>query len=109
MADDWLAIASQEVAYIPVDILIEACGHARRTCHHHGKIIPTIVAYSDPVIDQRRRSLNAARAAQMELIPKEFVQRWTPTEEEIEAIKRQTAANLDADRGATRRSSDWPE
>lgn len=109
MADDWLAIAAQEVAYIPLDVFHDACAHARRTCHHHGRIVPTIVAYSDPVIEQRRKHVSAMQ--ELALTPQkiEVPKAWLPTQEELEAIKAQTAASLSAGRPSTFRAGDWPE
>lgn len=104
MAEDWLAIAAREVAYIPSDILVDACAHARRTCHHHGKIVPTIIAYADPIIEQRRILIRSSQgeAKQLELRNPE---RWVPEPGELDALKEQAAREVERTRSALNRKA----
>lgn len=42
-ATEWLAVAAGEVANMRPTVLKAACAEARKTCTHHGQIIPTIL------------------------------------------------------------------
>ena len=46
-AEDWLAVAAQEVMAYPPGILSAACLSARRSCTHHAQIVPHIVAEAE--------------------------------------------------------------
>jgi hypothetical protein len=92
-ADDqqaWLRVAAKELAHLPPDILADACAKARRTCTHHGQIVPAIIKESADWIALRK---NAARNSEpVEALPKP--DRWVPEPGELERIKAEAAANL---------------
>lgn len=50
------------LADIPGDIFADACGHVRRTVDHPSRIVPAIIAFSDPLIAERERRLRLAQA-----------------------------------------------
>lgn len=68
-AEMWLRAAAQSVNHYPFDILREAAANARRTCDHHSKIVPAIVAAAEPDLVQRRRlaSYNPPRPRLVEI------------------------------------------
>lgn len=95
-AHAWLMTASDEIAYIPSDILADACAVARRTCTHHGQIVPTIIREAEEHLSARRR-LHAAIAPAPADAPKIAApDPWHPTPEELEQLKAEAAASLRA-------------
>lgn len=95
-AHAWLMTASDEIAYIPSDILADACTVARRTCTHHGQIVPTIIREAEEHLGARRR-LHAAIAPAPADAPKlNSPEPWRPTPEELEQLKAEAAASLRA-------------
>lgn len=95
-------VAAGEVAHIHTDLLTEACAEARRTCTHHGQIVPKIVKETADRMDARRREQQAREALERDernrreqaALPKPA--KWEPTAEEIEQIKREAAERLKA-------------
>lgn len=110
MAEEWLTVAAQEVSYIPVDILRNACADARRTCHHHGRIVPAVIAYADPIIEQRSKAVAAERASRQP-DRRDAIKHdpWIPTREELDELARRAAADLAAERGTTPPPPPWPD
>lgn len=90
----WLRIAARELAHMPGDLMADGCAHARKTCTHHAQIVPAIVKHTEDRLAQRRKL--AAPEPKREALPKP--ERWQPTAEELEAIKREAAASLSARR-----------
>jgi hypothetical protein len=94
-AQAWLTIASRELSYLPPDLLANGCEQARRTCTHHGQIVPTIIKATDEMMALRRDM--AARANRKPALPKPGTgESWTPLPGELERIKREVAENLRA-------------
>lgn len=95
-------VAAGEVAHIHADLLTEACAEARRTCTHHGQIVPKIVKETADRMDARRREESARqqlaederRRREQAALPK--AAKWEPTADEIEQIKREAAERLRA-------------
>lgn len=42
-ADEWLMVAAGDLAGHKTKLLKAACAEARKTCTHHGQIVPTIL------------------------------------------------------------------
>ena len=42
-ATEWLTVAANEVQGIPLPVLRQAAAEARKTCTHHGQIVPAIL------------------------------------------------------------------
>lgn len=101
-ARDWLMVAAGEVSHIHADLLTDACAEARRTCTHHGQIVPKIIKETEERMDARRREQQAREALEREernrreqaALPKPDP--WHPTDEEIEQIKAEAAERLKA-------------
>lgn len=43
-AHEWLTVAATELAHMGPATLAAACREARKTCTHHGQIVPAILA-----------------------------------------------------------------
>lgn len=101
-ARDWLRVAAMEVAHVPADMLRDACSEARRTCTHHGQIVPAIIKYAGPALEESRKAERRKREwnAEMSNLRRQLPQpdRWRPTDEELEEVKREAARLLRADR-----------
>lgn len=95
-AHAWLTIAVGEVAHLPRDILEIGCTAARRTCTHHGQIVPAILRESEDLLASRRRT--AAR----DTIPEDRhlppPDQWHPTREELDELKGRLTRKLKAER-----------
>ena len=96
-AGDWLRVAAGEVGYIPIEILTDACAHARRTCDHHSKIVPAIIAHADAEIRDRERFI-ARQAEYAPALPSP--PQWVPEPGELDAIKADIAAQFPSNRDA---------
>jgi hypothetical protein len=73
-----------DVLELPVDILRDACQHARRTADHHSKILPAIFAYAEPEIAERISHIKImAPIKDLAIEPP----KWTPNDDELAAIK----------------------
>lgn len=101
-ARDWLRVAAGEVAHIHTDLLVEACASARRSCTHHGQIVPRIIKETEERMDLRKREQLAREALardernrrEQAALPKPDP--WRPSAEEIEQVKREAAERLKA-------------
>ena len=89
----WLTVAAGEVKHLPRDILEAACAEARKTCTHHGQIIPAILKEGEERLRNRRKIVRADP-----LPPERQIEqhRWAPTREELEAIRAEAVKNLRA-------------
>lgn len=94
-ADAWLRVAAQEVADLPLELIDEGCRAARRTCTHHAQIVPTIIRETEERLAIMRK---LAGPVERETIALPAADRWRPDAAELEAIKRNVAANLSATR-----------
>ena len=93
-ARDWLRVAANEIAYIPLGILTDACSETRRTATHHAQIVPGIIKFAEPMLARRASIEEAAyRPVALPAPPP-----WQPTPKEIEAIKADVARSLSAAR-----------
>lgn len=90
----WLRVAAGEVRHLPPDLLAEGCAAARRSCTHHGQIVPTILKETDERMASRRK-LAAPVPKERRLAAPEP---WQPTAEELAELKRKATANLSAGR-----------
>lgn len=89
----WLRVAARELSDLPPDLLASGCAEARRTCTHHGQIVPTIIKATSEMMALRRDM--ARRAERKPALPKPGEgARWTPLPGELEAIKREVAEKL---------------
>ncbi len=95
-ARDWLRVAGQEIAYLPLDILRDACAEARRTATHHAQIVPAIIKAGDQRWNERSRIDEFVRGFDAPRLPPPAP--WQPTTDELDAIKRQVADSLSAQR-----------
>lgn len=91
-ADAWLRTATRELAHLPPDLLASGCRSARRNCTHHGQVVPHIIKETDEWLAMRRRYTTPVEKPVA--LPKP--DRWHPTSEEIEALKRGAADQLKA-------------
>lgn len=93
-AQAWLRVAAGELAHMPGDLLEDGCAEARRTCTHHGQIVPTILKHTAERMATRRKLA-------VPTIPKErrlsAPEPWQPTRGELEALKAEAAKHLAAD------------
>lgn len=95
--DAWLITAAREVAYLPTDILSDACAAVRRTATHHAQVVPGVIKEGDERLASRRAILrlqNARKPAPPERQIEHH--KWAPTREELEALKASATANLKA-------------
>lgn len=95
-AQAWLTVAAGEVRDLPMDILADACADARKSCSHHAQIIPAILKSCEERMRQRKALAGIATVPEGRRLPQP--DRWKPTADELEAIKRDAAAKLSADR-----------
>lgn len=56
-ATEWLAVAAGEVANLRPYAFRTGCSEARKTCSHHGQIIPTILKAADDPHEREIRRL----------------------------------------------------
>lgn len=94
-ADEWIALAANELRDIPADLLEEAVVAVRRTCTHHGQIVPTVFAHVQDRWDERKRlrfgHIERGPRRKADPAPTEW---WQPSAEELEAVKRGLADKL---------------
>lgn len=55
---EWLSVAWQTLRHLPGDLLAAGCDEARKTADHPSKIVPAIIAYAEPRLENRRRVRN---------------------------------------------------
>jgi hypothetical protein len=94
-AQSWLRVAAKELAHLPSDLLADGCAQARRTCTHHGQIVPTIIKATDEMMALRREMVRRAER-KPERTVEELFPPWKPEPGELEAIKREVAEKLRA-------------
>lgn len=94
-AQAWLRVAAGEVRHLSPELLADGCAAARKTCTHHGQIVPAILKATDD------RLANLRKLAGPREIPAErrlaAPEPWAPTAEELEALKQEAARRLAAD------------
>jgi hypothetical protein len=94
-AQAWLRVAASELAHLPSDMLAKGCTAARKTCTHHGQIVPAILKdvgeWYDTVAEGARL---AARRSEAVAAPPE-PEPWNPSRDELEAIKAEVARALE--------------
>lgn len=99
-ADEWLRVAAREVAHLPSELLTYGCAQARKTCTHHGQIIPSIIKtvgeWYEALQGRLRMAENAVRREQPQ--PKADVVEieWKPTLNELDQIKADVAKAMKA-------------
>lgn len=52
---EWLSVAWQTLKHLPSDLLAAGCIEARKTADHPSKIVPAIIAYAEPRLENRQR------------------------------------------------------
>jgi hypothetical protein len=52
---EWLAVAWQTLNHLPSDLLSSGCIEARKTADHPSKIVPAIIGYAEPRLENRKR------------------------------------------------------
>lgn len=101
-ARDWLRVAAGEVSGIHADLLELACAEARRTCTHHGQIVPTIIKHSAEWMSLRKQIERTTRMAEEEAERRRRQQDlpapepWQPTQAELDELKAKAARDLSA-------------
>lgn len=94
-ADEWLALAANELRDVPADLLDEAAAPVRRTCTHHGQIVPAVFGVVQERWDERKRMrfklLDRGGRRESDPTPTEW---WQPSAEELDAVKRGLADKL---------------
>jgi hypothetical protein len=97
-ADEWLVLAANELRDVPADLLDEAAAAVRRTCTHHGQIVPAVFGVVQERWDERKRMRFKLRdrggRRESDPAPTEW---WQPSAEELKAVKRDLARKLWAD------------
>lgn len=95
-AQAWLRVAAGELAHLPSDMLAKGCATARKTCTHHGQIVPAILKdvseWYDTVAEGARIASRRSEAVAALTEP----ERWTPTVDELAQIKADVAKALKA-------------
>jgi hypothetical protein len=94
----WLRVAAGELSHLPPDMLERGCKTARKTCTHHGQIVPAILKdvgqwYAD-VAEGARIAERMAKPVERLPAPEP----WLPTTDELEAIKASVAAQFPSNR-----------
>lgn len=96
-AQAWLRVAAGELSHLPSDMLAKGCATARKTCTHHGQIVPTVLKdvgeWYDTVAEGARRASRRSEAAAALPEP----EAWRPTLAELEKVKADIAKALRAD------------
>lgn len=94
-ADDWIALAANELRDIPADLLDEAAVHVRRTCTHHGQIVPAVFGHVQDRWDERKRlrfgHIERGPRRNADPAPSEW---WQPSADELDAVKRDLVDKL---------------
>lgn len=104
-AEEWLAVAATTLD-LPEDVLADAALEARKTCTHHGQIVPAILKESE----ERMRWRRARRPKDDELVALPAPPPEPPTAadiHELQAIIDKAAGNFrdaELDRWAERRA-----
>lgn len=101
-ADEWLRVAARELAHLPRNMLDYGCSVARKTCTHHGQIVPTIIKTVGEWYEAAQGSLRyAERQARRDELPgaskDPFQIEWNPSLDELAQIKADVAKALRAD------------
>lgn len=52
---EWLSVAWQTLRHLPSDLLSAGCIEARKTADHPSKIVPAIIGYAEPRLENRKR------------------------------------------------------
>lgn len=52
---EWLSVAWQTLKHLPSDLLAAGCIEARKTADHPSKIVPAIIEYAEPRLQNRKR------------------------------------------------------
>jgi hypothetical protein len=92
-ATEWLTVAATTLGALPPDMLAKGAEAARKTCTHHGQIVPKILAETEEWLAMREAAYRPAPVYTQRQIEEA---RWTPAPGEIEEIKRRVAASLSA-------------
>ena len=96
-AQAWLRVAAGELAHLPSDMLAKGCATARKTCTHHGQIVPAILKdvgeWYDTVAEGARIASRRSEAVAALAEP----ERWTPSIDELAQIRADVAKALRAD------------
>jgi hypothetical protein len=93
-ASTWLRIAAGEVRDLPRDLLVDGCAHARKTCTHHGQIVPAILKETEERLATRRKL--ASPVEKFETLPAPAP--WKPTPEELAELKANVGQRVGAGR-----------
>ena len=100
----WLRVAAGELSHLPPDMLERGCKTARKTCTHHGQIVPAILKDVGPwYADVEAGARIAERKAAAQTNPVDRLpepEPWAPTFDELEAIKAKVAAQFPSNRDA---------
>lgn len=95
--DAWLMTAAREVAYLPADILADACAATRRVATHHAQIVPTVIREGDERLASRRAIIRIRDRGKLAPPERQIEHhKWAPTREELEALKAEAVSNLKA-------------
>lgn len=95
MAEEWLTVAVRELHDADPDAVVHVAETVRRTCTHHGQIIPLMIAELEKC--RLERSTRLSQEADLRApvyLPKP--PQWHPTIEELDEIKRAAADALRA-------------
>ena len=52
---EWLSVAWATLKHLPSDLLAAGCIEARKTADHPSKIVPAIIGYAEPRLENRKR------------------------------------------------------
>lgn len=85
-------MAASELRDLPEDVIARAASEARKTCTHHGQIVPAIIKESAQSMQWRKVAAQARAPIERRIEEA----RWQPEPGELEEIKRQAAASLKA-------------
>lgn len=99
-ADEWLRVAARELAHLPRNMLDYGCAVARKTCTHHGQIVPTVIKTVGEWYEAVQGSLRYAERQARRNEPKPadpFQIDWKPSLDELAQIKADVANALRAD------------
>ena len=97
MAEEWLTVAVRELRDADPDMVATAAETVRRTCTHHGQIIPTMIVEIEK-LRQEQATRTRQEAAWEPRVALPASEPWRPTREELDALKRAASNSLRADR-----------
>ena len=93
-AQAWLRVAASELSHLPSEMLAKGCAAARKTCTHHGQIVPAVLKEVGEWYDMVAEGARIAGRRSQALAALAEPERWTPSQAELAQIKAEVAKAL---------------